>query len=211
MRSSADILDRVAQYYAAKLAAHGTTARGVDWKDAESQTQRHRQLLRLLGSDHDASIVDLGCGYGDFLSFLRAEGFSGPYIGYDIAPEMIEAARHIHGEGSNRSWRVGSAPETSAGYAVASGILNVKGDFSTEDWHAHVLKTIEVLSRAGERGFAFNVLTLSGDPALRRPDLYYADPADMLAYCVRHFGAAVAVLQDYGLWEFTVIVRHTHR
>jgi len=203
-----DILAGIADYYTAKLAQHGPTARGVDWNGEESQNQRHRQFLRLLGDERDACILDLGCGYGDFLRFLRTRGFSGTYIGYDIAPNMIAAACRIHGEGRNRLWRVGAAPQETADYAIASGILNVKGDIPVQVWNERVHDTMDVLARAARRGFAFNVLTLTSDPALRRPNLYYADPAETLAYCLSRFGRSVALLQDYGLWEFTVIVRH---
>lgn len=207
LASIADIHRGVAEYYAQRLAQYGANARGVDWNGEASQTQRHRQFLRLFGAEHGASIVDLGCGYGDFLHFLRDQGYYGPYIGYDIAPEMINAARRLHGEASDRSWCIGAAPSETADYAVASGIFNVKGDFPTEDWTVYVHETIALLSRVGVRGFAFNVLTLSSDPALRRSNLYYCDPVDMLAHCLARFGRSVALLQDYGLWEFTVLVR----
>jgi SAM-dependent methyltransferase len=204
----ADILAKVAAYYAAKLAQHGTTPRGVDWNGEPSQTLRHRQFLRLFGDEHQASVLDLGCGYGDFLRFLRRQDFVGRYIGYDVAPEMIAAARQIHGEGDNRIWHVGADPREVADYAVASGVLNVKGDVPTAQWRGHMRDTIDVLARVAKRGFGFNVLTLSSDPALRRPELYYADPAEILSYCLTRFGRSVALLQDYGLWEFTVLVRH---
>jgi SAM-dependent methyltransferase len=203
------ILRNVATYYTSKLVAHGPTSQGVDWNGEQSQTQRHRQFLRLLGEEHEASILDLGCGYGDFLRFLRQQGFGGAYIGYDISPEMITAARRVQGEGDDRLWRVGAVPQETADYAVASGILNVKGEVPLERWREFVRETIDILARAARRGFAFNVLTLSNDPALRRSDLYYADPAEMLAYCLSRFGRSIALLQDYGLYEFTVIVRRT--
>jgi len=41
-----------------------------------------------------------------------------------------------------------------------------------------------------------------------RPDLYYADPRLYFDYCKRNFSRHVALLHDYGLWEFTVIVRY---
>jgi SAM-dependent methyltransferase len=208
LRSTDEILRPVADYYSAKLAAHGATARGVDWNSKESQALRHAQFLRLLGNDRGSSIVDLGCGYGDFFRFLRAQGFSGRFAGYDVSAAMIAAARNLHGEGPDRSWRVGSIPAESLDYAIASGILNVKGDASLDDWTAHVHSVIDVLAKAGRRGFAFNALTTSGDPSLRRPDLYYADPAEMIDRCIRRFGRSVALLQDYGLWEFTLLVRH---
>jgi len=203
-----DILAKVADYYAGKLAQHGTTARGVDWNGEESQTQRHRQFLRLLGEERGASVLDLGCGYGDFLRFMRQQGFAGRYIGYDISPEMIAAARRLHGEGDDRIWRVGALPQETADYAIASGILNVKGDAPVERWREYVRETIDALARAARRGFAFNMLTMSSDPVLRRPDLHYADPVETLSYCLARFGRSVALLQDYGLWEFTILIRH---
>lgn len=207
MLRSDEILRQVANYYAAKLAAHGTTARGVDWNGEASQTLRHRQFLQLLGNERTASVLDLGCGYGDFLRFLREQGFTGTYIGYDIAPEMIAAASRLHGEGDDRRWRIGATPGESADYAIASGILNVKGDVPAADWAHHVHSTIDALAAAGRRGFGFNVLRLASDPALRRLDLYYADPAEMLAHCIRRYGSSARLLQDYGLWEFTLLVR----
>jgi SAM-dependent methyltransferase len=208
LTNSAEIYRSVGRYYAAKLAEHGANARGVDWNGAESQTLRHQQFLRLLANERHASVLDLGCGYGDFLRFLREQGYNGSYIGYDLAPEMIDASRRIHGEANDRRWRVGATPDDRADYAIASGVLNVKGDFSNADWAAYMHETIDLLSRVSVRGFAFNVLTLSSDPALRRPNLYYADPVQILSHCLMRFGRSVALLQDYGLWEFTVVVRN---
>ena len=152
-------------------------------------------------------MLDLGCGFGDFLRFLRAEGRRGPFIGYDVASDMIAEAVRLHGEGADCQWRVGAIPVETADFAVASGIFNVKGDVPVETWARYVHDTIDVLARAGRRGFAFNVLSLSSDPERRADHLYYADASQMLSDCLHRFGRSVALLQDYGLHEFTVIVR----
>ena len=210
MRDAIDppILSHVAAYYASKLEAHGSTPQGVDWNGTDSHERRHKQFLRLLDSALTASIIDLGCGFGDFLRFLRAAGHHGRFIGYDIAPSMIEKARELHGESDDRQWRIGAEPAEIADFAIASGIFNVKGDVADEVWKRYVHQTIDILARAGRRGFAFNVLSMSSDPDRRRPNLYYADPADMLGHCLSHYGRSIALLQDYGLYEFTVVVRH---
>lgn len=65
-----------------------------------------------------------------------------------------------------------------------------------------------MLARSGRRGFGFNLLSLSSDAEKRRPHLFYADPARMLRHCLDRYGRHVALLQDYGLWEFTLLVRH---
>ena len=202
------ILSDVAAYYAAKLDAYGTTPRGVDWNGPESHQLRHRQFLRLFDENRDGSVIDLGCGFGDFFGFLRNAGHNGHFTGYDVAPNMIDAARKLHGEGDDRCWRVGAVPDETADFAVASGIFNVKGDVADESWLGYIRETLDVLARAGRHGFGFNILSLSSDPDRRRPNLYYADPAQMLGYCLSRYGRSVALLQDYGLYEFTVLVRH---
>jgi SAM-dependent methyltransferase len=205
--SHTSVLSGVAAYYSSKLAEHGPTARGVDWNSEASQTQRHQQFLHLLGNEWKASILDLGCGYGDFFRFLHERGFRGTYIGYDIVPEMIAEARRKHGADKDRLWRVGAAPNETADYAIASGILNVKGEISMNEWTDHVYHVIDMLARAARYGFGFNMLSLASAPERRRPDLYYADPTAMLNNCIRRFGRQVTLLQDYGLWEFTLVIR----
>jgi SAM-dependent methyltransferase len=203
----AEILAAVAAYYDAALAQHGTTARGVDWKDAASHGLRHAQFLRLVAGDPEASVLDLGCGYGDFLAVLRAHGHRGRYLGCDVAPGMIEAARALHGEGPDRAWHLGATPPEPCDYAIASGILNVRRGADPAAWAAYVDGVIATLAAHGRRGFGFNMLTSWSDPERRRPDLHYADPVAMLDRCLRRHGRHVALLQDYGLWEFTLLVR----
>ncbi|MCK1271793.1 MULTISPECIES: class I SAM-dependent methyltransferase [unclassified Bradyrhizobium] len=203
------ILSEVAAYYSARLEAHGATSRGVDWNGTESHQLRHRQFLRLVEHDQCGSIIDLGCGFGDFLGFLRSAGHRGHFRGYDVAPSMIEAARELHGQGDDRCWHVGASPDETADFAIASGIFNVKGDIGDGVWLGHIRETLDVLARAGRKGFGFNVLSLSSDPDRRRPHLYYADPLETLSYCLSRYGRSVALLQDYGLYEFTVLVRHS--
>jgi SAM-dependent methyltransferase len=202
------ILNAVTAHYEQALATHGATAKGVDWKDEDGQRLRHRQFLRLVEQDPEASILDLGCGYGDFLPFLRAHGHRGRYIGLDIAPAMVEAARRLHGEGPDRAFLLGAESPEVADYAIASGILNVIRGADAAAWAAYVDGVIEGLARSSRRGFAFNMLSLNSDPERRRPDLHYADPAAMLAAMIARHGRHAAVLQDYGLWEFTLLVRH---
>lgn len=69
------MLADVARYYASKLEAHGTTARGVDWNGEAGQALRFDQLVRIVNAADPFSINDLGCGYGALLDYLDARGF----------------------------------------------------------------------------------------------------------------------------------------
>jgi hypothetical protein len=57
------------------------------------------------------------------------------------------------------------------------------------------------------RGVAFNMLTAYSDPGHMRADLYYADASFYFDYCMRRFPRRVALLHDYDLYEFTILIR----
>jgi hypothetical protein len=57
------------------------------------------------------------------------------------------------------------------------------------------------------RGLAFNVLTLYSDPEHRRRELHYADPLALFDFCKKELAPRVALLHDYPLYEFTILVR----
>ena len=141
----------VAAYYNDTVTRHGATARGVDWKDEASHRLRHLQFLRLMAHEPDTSVLDLGCGYGDFLTTLRTNGHRGRYVGCDLAPAMIDTARSLHGEGSDRIWHLGGEPPEVCDYAVASGILNVRRGANEAAWTAYVDGIVATLARYGKR------------------------------------------------------------
>ena len=198
---------RVRDYYDAKLAVHGPTPAGVDWNSQESQELRFAQLARLWHGDRGASILDYGCGYGALAAWLRAAGHQGPYRGFDLSRSMAETGARVAAALPACSFTNERHSLEPADYAVASGIFNVKLDTPVTAWEAHIRETLRDVASLGRRGFAFNVLTLFSDPERRRPDLYYADPLAMLDHCARTFSRRVALLHDYPLYEFTVLVR----
>jgi SAM-dependent methyltransferase len=202
------VLDDVRDYYTRRLAEHGPTPRGVDWNSAESQATRFRQLLRLCDSPTVGSLGDYGCGYGALLEHARAAGFAGSYRGYDIAPAMVEAARARFAADPAARFDTAEAVLDGCDVVVASGVFNVKLAAPLADWEEYVFRTIGRLAALARRGFAFNALTSYSDPDRVRPDLYYPDPCRLFDHCKRRYSRHVALLHDYGLYEFTILVRY---
>jgi SAM-dependent methyltransferase len=202
-----DLLGEVADYYARKLAEHGERAEGVDWNGAASQRLRFEQLCKVITAEDRFSIHDLGCGYGALVDDLDARFREFEYIGTDVAPAMIEAATRRHGGRPGLSFHVGAQPRGVADYAVASGIFNVRQGRSDAEWFGYICDTLDALDRSCTKGFAFNCLTSYSDPERMRPYLYYADPCALFDRCKRRYSRQIALLHDYGLYEFTVLVR----
>jgi len=208
MATSDAILLTVGRYYADRLQEFGATPRGVDWNSAESQTLRFERLLDLVaGAPADASLLDVGCGYGALLDAIRARALTLDYRGFDISAEMITAASARHSGDHRAAFTTDPGALRPATYAVASGIFNVKLHHGEAEWRNYVLAMLASLDAASERGFAFNMLSTYSDADRRRDTLYYADPTEMFELCQRRYSRRVALLHDYPLYEFTVLVR----
>jgi SAM-dependent methyltransferase len=200
---------QAAAYYEGKLRAHGPTARGVDWNSESSQRLRFDQLLRIVlpGEDGPASLNDYGCGYGALADHLRERHPSWAYCGFDVSPTMIETAAALHGGEADRVFTSDAGRLRRATYTVASGIFNVKFETPDAVWTEYVLETLDTLAGLSDVGFAFNVLTGYAAAEYRRDDLYYADATALFEHCRRRFSPRVALLHDYPLFEFTMLVR----
>ncbi len=199
---------QAAAYYESKLMAHGATPQGVDWNSEASQHLRFEQLLRIVEPHEPAgTIIDYGCGYGALAGVLAQRFPEWAYSGFDASTQMIAAARKLFAGHPRCSFADREEALGRAAYTMASGIFNVKLDTDAAVWETYVLATLDRFAALSERGFAFNVLTIHSDPDRRRSDLYYADPTQLFEHCRRTFSRHVALLHDYKLFEFTILVR----
>jgi len=203
------ILQTVERYYADRLREFGATARGVDWNTADSQVLRFDRLLQVVETDDRArqTLLDVGCGYGALLETIRQRGLPLDYRGFDISADMVAAARLRHASDPGAVFTTDAAAVRPATYAVASGIFNVKLQHGDREWRDYVRTTIQSLHEVSTRGFAFNMLSTYSDAERRRETLHYADPLEMFDLCKRTYSPRVALLHDYPLYEFTIVVR----
>lgn len=207
MVDRAAILAQVNAYYSRKIAAHGPVPAGVDWNSLASQELRFAQLLKLPDPREAFSLNDYGCGYGALCGYLETHGFECNYTGYDISEQMVAKAREVYGKQDRCQFITGSSIDRIADYTVASGLFNVRGSVADRDWRVYILETLSLLDAGSVRGFAFNCLTIHSDRERMRPDLYYANPCELFEHCRQKFSRSIALLHDYGLYEFTILVR----
>ncbi len=203
-----NLLEEVANYYSKKLAEYGVTPRGVDWNSEEGQKVRFEQLCKIIGpKSSNFSLNDLGCGYGALLDYLRNKHANCTYIGVDVSSEMIKVAKQLYAVTDQARFITSAEPDEVADYGVASGIFNVRLGRSDAEWFDYLQANLDVLDRTSSLGFAFNCLTSYSDEDKKRDYLYYADPCRLFDMCKRRYSRQVALLHDYGLYEFTILVR----
>jgi SAM-dependent methyltransferase len=199
-------LDHVKSYFDKRIQEHGASPRGSDWNSETSQNARFDQLLKVVETQ-SFSLLDYGCGYGALAEYLDAKGFDVNYYGYDILESAIETARQAHMHKPRSRFFTDKSQLPICDYMVASGIFNFRGEQSFEDWTEYVLSVLHEFNQLSLHGFSSNFLTKYSDADKMRPDLYYADPTFLFDYCKRNFSRNVALLHDYRLYDFTLIVR----
>lgn len=205
--AKSELFSDVASYYAEKLAQHGETPRGVDWNGEDGQVLRFEQLCKIISKSESFSLNDLGCGYGALLTTLASRYHDFTYLGVDVSEDMIRAAKQRHHDNPQALFITSAEPNVVADYGVASGIFNVRLGRSDAEWREYLEATLDVLDRTSSQGFAFNCLTSYSDKEKMRDYLYYADPCQLFDLCKRRYSKQVALLHDYGLYEFTILVR----
>ena len=201
-----EIVKANASHYAALLRRHGDTPAAAQWSDQETQDRRLNVLCEI-GDIRTSRILDFGCGTGRLLTVLRARGFSGTYVGYDVAPAVIEAARAKY-PGVTFECRdiLAQGVGGDFDYVLLSGVFNNRHSGSRE----FVEGVLTTLSSHCQKGLAFNALSTFVD--YFDSDLVYLDPLEMFSFCKTRLSPSAVLRHDYSLkagvipYEYTIYV-----
>jgi SAM-dependent methyltransferase len=200
-----DILNKVDSYYSEKISKHGAISKGVDWNGPVSHNLRFEQLCKLFSSKNNFSVLDYGCGYGALIDFLQKENFDCNYTGFDISKEMIAAAKQNFLEKEDQF--IYELKKDLYDYVIANGIFNVKLNVEECLWEEYIKDTLHHMNAHSVKGFSFNILTSYSDEEYKKDYLFYANSLFYFDYCKRNFSKNVALLHDYDLYEFTILVK----
>jgi len=179
------------KFYAAAIKKHGESSKGVHWNSLYSQQKRFEVLLSCI-DDESFSIVDAGCGFGDFHNYLQEKAvcFSS-YIGLDLSPSMVEIAKEKTGcEIHECDICRDLLPQ--ADYYVCSGAMNILSRFDT---YLFIRNCYEACTK----GFVFNLL-MGEDDSLVYNHFY---PKELQSF-FDELGAKATVKKGYLKHDFTV-------
>lgn len=194
------------RHYSEKFSQHGATSEGVDWGPDESKMLlRYDKMLNVVESPplKRSSLLDVGCGYGGLLSYIKKWGMELDYTGIDVAENMIKWATEKAGAGrfvcgDVLSYDFGRTYD----YVVCSGILTQKLDATATDMDRYAAKLIRKMFELCRRGMAFNVMTTKVNYFSN--NLYYRNPAEMLSWCISEITRHIKIDHAYPLYEYTV-------
>ena len=193
----------VIQRYQRRIAEHGATFESLNSGSQEKQALRQSVHSSALRGDRP-SILEVGCGLGDFYRSLIAQNRDCVYQGYDIVPEYIAQCRrdfpgskfevrNIFSEGIDNTFDT----------VVMSQVLNNRYQKSDN---------MQVMRQALELAFQHTRVSVSVDMLstyvdFRNPDLFYYAPEDIFRIA-KAITPRVLIRHDYRAFEFCVQLVH---
>ena len=200
-------IDEIKSFFGETLDTYGATPLGANWNSETSQEVRFEQLVKICDRTRPFSMIDYGCGYGALINFLTVRGYTVTYTGYDLLKSMVEKAQVLFKDRANCGFTTHFEELKTSDYVVSSGIFNIRFQYTQDIWTEYVLETLHKMNDLSNKGFSFNMLTKYSDADHMRPHLYYADPGFLFDYCKTHFARNIALLHDYDLYDFTILVK----
>ena len=197
-----DDAGRIAAYYDALAAAHGTGPQAVDASSQESLELRYRVLGDAIDFD-GKSVLDVGCGFGGLGVHLTERYADVDYSGIDISEGLVAAGRHAHPELRLEVGDVLEMPPAQRFDAVlAQGIFYLLGD----EAEAKAERLIAAMWALAVECVAFTALSSWATGAVD-PQEFRVDPARLLNYC-RTLTPRVVLRHDYHPGDVALYLYH---
>jgi SAM-dependent methyltransferase len=199
------------KYYESKLAQHGANHLGVDWPKQEDLNVRFNimtSLTKILKNEEKFSLLDLGCGVGLFVDYLKKTDKykSVNYFGVDISSEMIKQAMQLHPKDSFEVRDILTTPiqDSSYEFVIMNGLLTEKVTLTQDDMIEFAQKIITAAFNICSKGICFNVMSSHVD--WTRDDLFHWPLDDLMSFLVKDVSRHVVIRSDYGLYEYSVYI-----
>lgn len=143
----------VIDFFTKRLIHFKDSPESVGWTK-KGQMLRYEAICNFI--DHQPeSILDFGCGKGDFFGFLKDKGIYCQYTGIDINPSLIEVARKNHPNGKFHVQDIEKEPlEEIFNYVVSIGVFNL----SVQNLKDSMEKCLEILFNHTNKKLIFTCL-----------------------------------------------------
>jgi SAM-dependent methyltransferase len=199
--------EQLLSFYNFHLKKFGDRPEALRWTP-QGQLRRYHMLADIAPpSDlNNSSVLDYGCGTGDFYRFLKRRGINVKYTGVDINENFIELAKKKYPE---CTFRVMCADDDELDrfydYIFICGVFNLQVPGVEDD----LKNALVTLFKHCNKGLALNAL--SSHTPVKDPELHFTSPEEMVKFSLENLSPAVVLRHDRIPNDFTLFVYTTHR
>lgn len=188
--------------YNERLKKYGYDPKTLGWLKSR-QTVRF-EILSEIGDLNNCSILDIGCGFGDFYGFLIKKGLNVEYTGYDINPNLIKIAREVYPIARFEVKDIEEEVNKVFDWVFSSGVFN----FRLSDNEGFIRSMLRRMFQLSKKGVAADFMSTYVD--FKNGEAYYAKPEDIFSFC-KTLSKRVSLRHDYMPFEFCVYIYKNDR
>jgi cyclopropane fatty-acyl-phospholipid synthase-like methyltransferase len=168
--------------------------KSLGWGSSESQLVRFKVLSEIPGFETGDSVLDVGCGHGDFSTF-----FDSNYKGIDIRESVINISKQKYQKSRFDTKTIFEETER-FDWIFGSGIFGFRHD----DWTNYVTEHLKRMYELSNKGFAVNFLSILSS-GKKDMDMMYSDPKE-ISGVVSSLTSKFIIRHDYRPNDMTVYI-----
>lgn len=185
-----DISEKMIERYSKRYEELGYNVRTLGWGTEEQQIYRFKQSLPMITFSNSKSILDIGCGFGDYLTLLLVDNkpFK-QYIGWDLNPDLIAKSKNIWQKNHNSHFEVKNIAEIKEKIPVAEigvmfGILNLNFNEKIDNYDYAFQFIRNAFSLVSEVLVVDFLSSRTNSDYPREDFVFYYDPGRMLEFAL---------------------------
>jgi trans-aconitate methyltransferase len=171
----------------------------LGWGKGGRQHLRFK-ILTEIGVQKTSSVLDVGCGFGDFYKYLRNEGWHGQYVGVDIVDELLREAKIQYPDITVRNEDILTTnTRTQFDYVISSGVFNAK--LQHEENYIYILQMLKRMYELATVGVAGDFMSSYTD--FQHEIAFHAEPEKIFTMA-KTLSKRILLRHDYMPYEFTI-------
>ncbi len=191
--------DKIKNLYQSLFEKFGVSPEAVKARDAKQQYLRFKHLIDLAEINQEDSVLDIGCGSGELLTYLRKNNFNGQYCGIDFIPSFVDHANRVFESDDKAKFInkniISDKFNEKFDWVILSGVFNDRRDDSETFFYNTIKKMYETCTK----GIVFNSLSKFVD--YEDDSLFYTYPDITLKYCIENLSKYTVLNTNYQLKE----------
>jgi len=188
--------DSIFNHYTELYYKHGVNPASLGWPKGR-QSIRFK-VMSEIGNLKNSKILDVGCGFGDLLTFLKKNKISVRYVGVDINQKFIEISKEKHPKNNFQVRDIEKKKfNQKFDWVFAIGTTNMAGS------HEYIKNLLTEMFSISRKGVAMDFMSTYVD--FRRKGSFHASPEKVFKIA-KKLSKRVIIRHDYLPFEFCVYI-----
>jgi cyclopropane fatty-acyl-phospholipid synthase-like methyltransferase len=197
--------DQILSFYDFHLKKYGDRPEALRWTPP-GQLKRYQMLVDIASEQelNNATVLDYGCGTGDFYKYLKRRDINVKYTGVDINENFVNLAKSKYPE---CTFKVMNADDDQFegfyDYIFICGVFNLQVPGVDDD----LKNAMTTLFGHCNKGMVLNAL--SSHTTVKDPELHLTSPEEMVKFSIENLSPFISLRHDRILNDFTLYVYTT--